>query len=159
MRPSQRAVVRLTTNPVATWWIRNVASRIDPWIFRASGGRLTSFGPPAMPMLTLATVGRHSGRLRTVQLACLEAHGDYLVVASAMGQPRHPAWSLNLEANPDVEVQMRGERFAARAERLNEADRDAVWPDVRRAIPQLRVYEQRTDRSIRVYRLRRVRGD
>jgi hypothetical protein len=51
---------------------------------------------------------------------------------------------------------MRGERFAARAEVLTDPEKEAVWADVRRAIPQVDVYEKRTDRNIRVFRLRRV---
>ncbi|MDJ0853220.1 MAG: nitroreductase family deazaflavin-dependent oxidoreductase [Myxococcota bacterium] len=153
---AERWIVRLSTLPVATWWIRNVASRLDPLLFRATHGRLTSFGPPAMPMLTLTATGRRSGAPRSVHLACVEHRGDPLVVASAMGQERHPAWSHNLEANPEVEVQARGERFRARAERLHDAEKAEVWPEVRRAIPQLAVYEQRTARNIRVFRLRRI---
>lgn len=156
MTTSERLLVWLSTNRVATWLIRHVASPLDPRIFRATGGRLTSLGPPAMPMLALTTTGRRSGRPRAVQLACLEREGDLLVVASAMGQPSHPGWSHNLEANPDVRVQVRGERFAARATRLSEAEKEAVWTEIRRAIPQMHVYEKRTDRNIRVYRLRRL---
>lgn len=155
---SDRLIVWLSTNPVATWFIRHVASRIDPWLFRATHGRLTSMGPPAMPMLTLTTVGRRSGLPRLVHLACVDHDGDALVVASAMGQERHPGWRYNLEAHPEVEVQRRGERFAARAELLSDAEKAAVWPEVQRAIPQMRVYERRTDRNIRVFRLRRVAG-
>jgi len=155
---SERFVVWLTTNAVVTWLIRNVASRLDPLVFQATNGWLTSMGPPAMPMLTLIAIGRRSGRPRSVHLACLSPPGDdgYLVVASAMGQPRHPAWSYNLDANPDVEVQVKGERFAARARVLTDAEKQEVWDDVRRAIPQMNVYESRTDRKIRVYRLHRV---
>lgn len=153
---SDRFVVWLSTNRVATWVIRNVASRLDPVIYKATNGRLTSMGPPAMPMLTLTATGRHSGEPRAVHLACLEDEGDLLVVASAMGQERHPAWRYNLEANPQVEVQARGERFAARAILLSDAEKAAVWPEVRRAIPQMAVYEKRTDRDIRVFRLARL---
>lgn len=149
-------VVRLSTSRVATWWIKHVASRLDPVIFRASGGRFTSMGPPAMPMLALTAIGRRSGRPRSVQLACLELDGDYLVVASAMGQQKHPAWRYNIEANPQVEIQMRGQRFAARAEVLTDAEKDRIWPDIREAIPQIDVYEERTDRNVRVFRLRRA---
>jgi deazaflavin-dependent oxidoreductase (nitroreductase family) len=145
----------MTTNPVSTWLIRNLASRLDPLLFRASGGRWTVFGPPAMPMLTLTMRGRRSGRLRSVHLACLERDGDYLVVASAMGQERHPGWRYNLEANPDVEVQVSGDRFPGRAEPLSDVEKDAVWEDVRRVIPQMKVYEKRTDRNIRMFRIRR----
>ncbi len=153
---SPGAVVWLTTNPVSTWLVRNVTSRLDPLLFRASGGRLTCFGPPAMPMITIRMRGRRSGRLRSVHLACLERDGAYLVVASAMGQPRHPGWRYNLEANPDVEVQVRGERFPGCAEMLSDAEKQAVWDDVRRAIPQMEVYEKRTDRNIRMFRIRRA---
>ncbi|MDJ0868671.1 MAG: nitroreductase/quinone reductase family protein [Myxococcota bacterium] len=156
MTASQRLIVWLSTSAVATWWIGHVASRLDPLIFRATNGRLTSMGPPAMPMLTLTTTGRRSGQPRSVHLACVEHGDDQLVVASAMGQPRHPAWRYNLDANPDVEIQARGERYAARAEALSDDEKRAVWPTVRTAIPQLGVYEKRTDRNIRVYRLRRT---
>jgi deazaflavin-dependent oxidoreductase (nitroreductase family) len=153
---SERLIVWLSTNPVATWLIRNVASRLDPIVFRATNGRFTSMGPPAMPMLTLTATGRRSGEPRSVHLACLERGGDHLVVASAMGQERHPAWRYNLEANPEVKVQMPGERFAARARALTSAEKDEVWPEVKRTIPQMNVYEKRTDRNIRVFRLSRV---
>ncbi len=152
---SDSFIVWLSTHPVATWLIKHVASRLDPLIFKATNGRLTSFGPPAMPMLTMTAIGRRSGQPRAVQLACLEHQGDYLVVASAMGQQKHPAWRYNIEANPEVQIQMRGERFAARAQVLTDAEKRKVWADVRRAIPQINVYETRTDRNIRVFRLRR----
>ena len=151
-------IVWLSTHPVTTWVIRHVASRLDPVIFKATNGRLTSMGPPAMPMLTLTATGRRSGELRSVHLACLEQEGDYLVVASAMGQERHPAWRYNLEANPEVEIQVSGERFAARAKVLTDSEKEVVWSEVRKAIPQMTVYETRTARNIRVFRLRRTSG-
>jgi deazaflavin-dependent oxidoreductase (nitroreductase family) len=109
-----------------------------------------------MPMLTLTAKGRRSGQPRSVHLACLEHGADHLVVASAMGQQKHPAWRYNIDATPDVEIQMHGERFAARAQALSDSEKEEVWDEVRRAIPQMNVYEKRTDRNIRVYRLRRV---
>jgi len=151
-----RFIIWLSTNPVATWVIKHIASRLDPLIFKATNGRLTSMGPPAMPMLSMTAIGRHSGQPRSVQLACLEHAGDYLVVASAMGQQKHPAWRYNIEANPEVQIQMRGERFVARAQVLSDSEKQKVWADIRRAIPQMNVYEKRTDRNIRVFRLSRV---
>ncbi len=153
---SDRFIVWLSTNPVATWLIKHVASPLDPLIFKATNGRFTSMGPPAMPMLTMTAIGRRSGQPRSVHLACVEQEGDYLVVASAMGQQKHPAWRHNIEANPRVQVQMRGERFTARAQVLTDPEKQEVWADVRRAIPQLNVYEERTDRNIRVFCLSRV---
>ena len=55
-------IVNLTTGPAFTWWVRHVASRLDPLIFRATNGRFTSMGPPVMPMLTMTTIGRRSGK-------------------------------------------------------------------------------------------------
>lgn len=155
---SDSFVVWLSTNPVMTWVIKNVASRLDPVIFKATNGRFTSMGAPTMPMLTMTAIGRSSGQPRSVQLAAIEHEGDYLVVASAMGQQRHPAWRYNIEAKPEVEIQARGERYAARAEVLSDSEKQAVWQDIRQAIPQMNVYEKRTDRNIRVFRLRRVDG-
>lgn len=146
----------LTTNRLTTWWIRTVARRIDPWLFKASNGRFFSMGAPSMPMLTITTIGRRSGKPRAVHLACVEDQGDPLIVASAMGQQRHPGWSYNLDAHPEVAVQMPGERFTARAAVLTDSEKEEVWDDIRDAIPQIRIYESRTDRNIRVYRLRRV---
>ena len=150
-------IVKLTTGPVFTWWVKHVASRLDPLIFKATNGRFTSMGPPAVPMLTMTTRGRKSGKPHSVHLACIERDGDYLIVASAMGQQRHPAWRYNIEAHPNVEIQMPGERFVARARMLSDAEKQAVWADVRRAIPQIGVYERRTDRNIPVFRLSRSR--
>lgn len=151
-----RFVNWLSATRVGTWLVRHVASRLDPVVFRLTGGRLTSTGKPTLPMLTLYAVGRRSGQPRPVQLAYHRDGDDYLVVASAMGQERHPAWRYNLEAHPEVEVLLRGGRFPARAELLRPEEKAAVWPAVRRTIPQMTTYEQRTDRDIRLFRLRRI---
>ena len=153
-----RFIVWISATRFGTWLVKHYASPPDPFIFKASNGRFTSTGPPSMPMLTLTTKGRKSGKPRSVQLVCIEHRGDYLIVASAMGQERHPAWRYNIEANPNVEVQMRGDRFAAHAELLTDAEKERVWGDVLESIPQMKVYEGRTDRNIRVVRLRRVSG-
>ena len=92
-----------------------------------------------------------------MQLAYHKDGDDLLIVASAMGAENHPAWRYNIEANPDVEVQVRGERFDAVAELLSDEDKARVWPAVKRTIPQMNVYEKRTDRKIGVFRLRRKR--
>jgi len=158
MTMNDRFIIWLTTNAVTTWVIRNIASRIDPLIFKASNGRLTSMGPPSMPMLTMTAIGKRTGEPRSVHLACLEYQGDFLVVASAMGQQKHPAWRYNIEANPEVEIQISGDHFTARAQVLNDTEKEKIWDDVHAAIPQMNVYENRTDRNIRVFRLSRMRS-
>jgi len=79
-------------------------------------------------------------------------------VASAMGQEKHPAWRYNLEANPEVEVQAQGERYTARAQVLSDVEKKEIWDHIKQVIPQMNVYEKRTDRNIRVFRLCRTSG-
>lgn len=145
----------LSATPFGSWIVKHFASKIDPVLFRATNGRFTSTGVPTLPMLTMTAVGRKSGEKRSVQLAYHTDGTDPLVVASAMGQERHPAWLHNIEANPNVEIQMPGQRFQAVAEPLSDEEKARVWPSIKRTIPQMNVYEKRTDRNIRVIRLRR----
>ena len=142
-----------------SWIVRNFSTKIDPILFRATGGRFSSTGIPTLPMLTLSAIGRKSGQPRHVQLAFHQEGDDYLVVASAMGQERHPGWRYNIEANPDVEVQVRGERFPARASVLSEEEKSRLWPAIKKTIPQMNTYESRTERNILVFRLSRRPDD
>jgi deazaflavin-dependent oxidoreductase (nitroreductase family) len=151
-----RVVNRFSATTVGSWTVRHVAAKVDPKIFRATGGRFTITGKPTLPMLALTTTGRRSGQPRTVQLAYHRDGDDLLVVASAMGQEQHPAWRHNLEADPEAEVLMRGESFPVTATLLDDAEKAEVWPAVKRTIPQMTTYEARTTRRIGVFRLVRA---
>jgi deazaflavin-dependent oxidoreductase (nitroreductase family) len=154
--PTRSFAVRLVTNPVSTWLIRTICSPLDPILFKATGGKWFTMGRPSGGMCTITMEGRKTGKPRSVHLACIPHEGDQLVVASAMGQQRHPGWRYNLEANPDVELQLVGERCRARAEVLTDEEKAEVWDKIREIIPMIHVYEQRTDRNIRVFRLVRT---
>jgi deazaflavin-dependent oxidoreductase (nitroreductase family) len=105
-------------------------------------------------MLVLTTTGRRSGMPRTVQLAHIaEPDGTLLVVASAMGQDRHPDWLLNLRAEPRARVLLPGREVEVDATELDRVEAARRWPDVVRAIPQMRTYAKRTSRRIPVVRL------
>jgi deazaflavin-dependent oxidoreductase (nitroreductase family) len=156
--PAASFAVKLVTNPVSTWLIRKVCSPLDPLVMRATNGRWSTMGPTGASMITLTMVGHRSGKSRSVQLTSIEDQGDRLVVASAMGSKRHPGWRYNLEANPEVEVQAVGERYRARAEVLSDAEKAEVWERFREQVPMIHVYERRTDRNIRVFRIRRIEG-
>ena len=148
-----RLVNRFSATRLGSWIVKHLASRLDPIIFKATNGRFTMTGVPTLPMITVTTRGRKTGLPRDVQLAYLRDGDDFLVVASAMGQERHPDWRYNLEAHPEVEVQMRGARVTAIARPLDDAEKACVWPAIRQAIPQMQVYERRTSRNIRIFRL------
>jgi deazaflavin-dependent oxidoreductase (nitroreductase family) len=151
-----RLVNRFSATRVGSLLVKHVASKVDPLIFRATNGRFTSTGRPTLPMLALTVPGRRSGEPRTVQLAYHRDGDDMLVVASAMGQQRHPAWRYNLEAAGGGEVQVRGTSFQVTARVLDADEKQRLWPAIRRTIPQMATYERRTDRDIRVFRLARV---
>lgn len=147
-------VNRFSSTRVGSWLARNAASRIDPWLYRVSGGRVTSTGVPTIPQLVLVTTGRKSGKSRAAQVACLEEGDGWIVVASNFGGEHHPAWALNLEANPDAVVHAGERRVPVKAERVSDAEKPALWPRLDAIVPQFRVYRTRTDRDIRLFRLR-----
>ena len=90
-------------------------TRLHLWIYRLSGGKLwqTMMG---QPVVILTTKGRKSGRSWTVPLLSFKDEDDYILVASNGGQNFHPAWYLNLQANPEVVLEMAGQKQTARAE-------------------------------------------
>ncbi len=101
-----------------------------------------------MPVLLLTTTGRRSGRRRTVPLTYLEDARNLVLVASYGGSPTHPAWFLNLEANPEVEVQIGRERRTMRARRGTPEERARLWPRVVEAYDGYASYQRRTCREI-----------
>lgn len=148
-----RLINSLSATRAGSWLVKHLASRVDPFLFRVSNGRFTITGKPTLPMLSLTTIGRKSFQPRTVQLA-FEREGDsYLVVASAMGQQRHPAWRYNLEAAGRASVRLRGQVVEVTATVLTEEEKRVVWDRIKQTIPQMETYEQRTDRNIKVFRL------
>ncbi len=105
--------------------------------------------------LLLTTKGRKSGEPRIRPLIYGTSGDDYLVVASNGGSRRPPAWYLNLEANPEVEVQVRGERFKARARDATPEERPEMWKTMTAQWPAYDDYQQRCEREIAVVVLER----
>ena len=98
--------------------------------------------------LILTTTGRRSGEPRPQPLIYGQHGDDYLVVASKGGAPRHPAWYLNLDANPDVEIQVKGEKMRARAHAATPEEKAELWPIMTREWPAYDEYQAKTDRDI-----------
>src|SRR3954465_12771291 len=78
-------------------------------------------------VLILGTRGRKSGEWRKTPLIYQEHDGDYLIVASKGGAPEPPAWYLNLSENPEVEVQVKGDKFKARARTATADEKPEMW--------------------------------
>lgn len=84
-------------------------------------------GSGMIATLLLTTTGRKSGEALTLPLIYGHSGNSYVVIASKGGAPAHPAWYLNLQANPEVSVQVKAERFDARARTATGAERAALW--------------------------------
>jgi deazaflavin-dependent oxidoreductase (nitroreductase family) len=106
--------------------------------------------------LLLTTVGRRSGARRRTALYYGRDGDDYLLVASRGGDANHPSWYLNLDANPEVEVQVGGDVFTAKARTVEGPDRARLWQRMVETFPQYAEYQERTTRLLPVVVLRRT---
>jgi deazaflavin-dependent oxidoreductase (nitroreductase family) len=118
--------------------------------YQATDGREGHDWRKGAPVLLLTTTGRSSGQHRTTPLIYQPYGDDYLVIASRGGAPRAPAWYRNLEADPDVQVQIKGDRFAARARTATADEKPEMWRKMTAVWPDYDDYQQRTEREIPV---------
>ena len=108
------------------------------------------------PALILTTVGRKSGEERLSPLIYGMAGEHPMIVASKGGHPKHPAWYLNIRANPEVQVQIRGDKFTARARDATPEERPELWKQMTEIWPDYDNYQRKTDREIPIVVLERV---
>jgi len=106
-------------------------------------------------ILILTTTGRRSGTEYSTPLIYRDHGDDHIVVASKGGTPEQPDWYLNLEADPDVTVQIRGDRFAATARTASAEEKPEMWRAMAEVWPDYDEYQRGTDRDIPVVVLRR----
>ncbi|MCC6848656.1 MAG: nitroreductase family deazaflavin-dependent oxidoreductase [Deltaproteobacteria bacterium] len=109
-------------------------------------GRASGKGPSGLPTLLLTTVGRKSGEPRTVALVFLQHGEDMVIVASLAGYDQHPAWYLNLQADPRCRVQRDRHQTAAVARTANDAERRDLWPKLNAVLPLWGHFQSGTDR-------------
>jgi deazaflavin-dependent oxidoreductase (nitroreductase family) len=105
--------------------------------------------------LLLTTTGHKSGEQRTTPLI-YQPHGDdYLLVASnGGGEP--PAWYLNLQEDPNVEVQVKADRFSAKARTADASEKPGMWSKMTATWPAYDEYQEKADREIPVVVLERA---
>lgn len=108
-------------------------------------------------VLLLTTKGRKSGESYTTPLI-YQPHGEtYVIVASKGGDPDHPDWYKNLQVNPEVEVQVKGDRFRARTHTASGEERQVLWRLMTATWPDYDEYTKKTDREIPVVVLEPIR--
>lgn len=98
--------------------------------------------------LILTTTGRKSGQPRPMALIYGQHGDDYLVVASKGGAPQHPGWYLNLSADPEVDVQVWGDKFKAHARTATPDEKKDLWPIMTKEWPSYDEYQKKTERDI-----------
>jgi deazaflavin-dependent oxidoreductase (nitroreductase family) len=132
-------------------------TRFHRWVYQRTNGRVLS-RMRGKPTLLLTTTGRRTGRLHTVPLPYLADGDAMIVVGSASGAERHPAWVLNLIANPRVTVRYLADSGPAQAEILADGERKAMWERINVEAPWYGGYQQRTSREIPLIRLTRTQS-
>lgn len=123
--------------------------------YEASGGE-ESNTMGGVPVVILHTRGRHTGKVRKSPLMRVEEDGTYAVVASKGGDPKHPVWYLNLEADPQVALQDGADVVDYRARTASGAERDQWWARATAVWPDYDEYQTKTDRQIPIVVLERV---
>jgi deazaflavin-dependent oxidoreductase (nitroreductase family) len=105
------------------------------------------------PVLLLTTTGRRSGPRRTAPVLYVADGERLIVIGSNAGNARTPAWSLNLQANPQAEVEIRGEHRHVCARVLEGDERAAAWQAANGEYGGFEHYEANTSRDIKVFSL------
>jgi deazaflavin-dependent oxidoreductase (nitroreductase family) len=129
-------------------WVRNQVEE-----YESSGGtRANTLLDTGMPIIIVTTKGNKSGVLRKTPLMRVEHDGEYALVASMGGAPKHPVWYYNLVAAPDdVALQDGPEPFAVSVRELSGDERAVWWERAAAAYPPYIEYQEKTDRLIPVF--------
>ena len=105
-----------------------------------------------LPIIIVTTRGNKSGNVRKTPLMRVEHDGEYALVASMGGAPKHPVWYYNLRADPDVVMIQDGpEPFPARVREVTGEERAAWWERAVAAYPPYADYQAKTERRIPVF--------
>jgi deazaflavin-dependent oxidoreductase (nitroreductase family) len=143
--PAGTRGARQPSGPFFRWMNRVMARRV-----RRKDGKIMGFSA-----LVLTTIGAKSGAERTNPVGWFPGgDGTWLIVASAAGAARNPAWYHNIAAHPDeVQIEVDGRKIRVSAEQLRGAERDQAWQQITAAAPRFAGYERKTDRELPVIRL------
>jgi deazaflavin-dependent oxidoreductase (nitroreductase family) len=125
----------------------------DKALQRVTKGHVTVLRIAGLPNLTLTARGRKSGVPRSTPLLAVPRGDDWLIAGSNFGGPKQPVWVVNVEANPDVQITVKGRTSDVMARRLEGEEREQAWADMLEVWPNYNLYAERTDRQIKVFEL------
>jgi F420H(2)-dependent quinone reductase len=128
-------------------WVRDQVEE-----YEGSGGATgTTLRDTGLPVVIVTNRGAKTGAIRKTPLMRVEHDGRYAAVGSMGGAPQNPVWVYNLRANPDVEVQDGGDKWAMTAREITGEERAQWWKRAVAAYPPYAEYQQRTSRVIPVF--------
>ena len=131
--------------PSTSDWARDNAE-----LYMASGGT-EGTELKGKPVILLTTVGAKTGKIRKTPLMRVEHDGEYAVVASLGGAPKHPVWYFNIKANPRVELQDGAETRDYEAREVVGDEKAIWWERAVEAWPDYADYQRKTNRQIPVF--------
>jgi deazaflavin-dependent oxidoreductase (nitroreductase family) len=141
--------------PSPARWVRDQVEAYE----RSGGREANTLLDTGLPVIILTTRGNKTGKVRKSPLMRVEHEGEYALVASMGGAPKHPVWYFNLKANPDeVTMQDGPEPFAVEVRELQGDEKATWWERAVAAFPPYANYQKRTERQIPVF-LARKRKD
>ena len=146
--PSDHAYARFSMSMPAS--ALRALGKLNVPLYRASRGRLLGKVGRA-PVLLLTSTGRRSAQPRTTPVLYLADGERLVVIGSNAGNAKAPAWSFNLKANPDCEVELGGQRRALRARIAEGEERAELWRAMNEQYGGFDDYENRTERDIAVF--------
>jgi F420H(2)-dependent quinone reductase len=132
--------------PSPAQWVRDQVEEYE----RSRGTRATTLRDTGLPVIIVTMRGAQSGVIRKVPLMRVEHDGQYALVASVGGAPKHPQWYRNLQADPHVTIQDGPRVFDAVVREVDGDERAAWWARAVEAFPNYQKYQDSTERTIPV---------
>jgi F420H(2)-dependent quinone reductase len=140
----QRVIQRLAATRLAGWFLSRWLPTLDQFILRRTNGQLTAATYlTGIPTITLTTYGAISGQPRRCPLFSIPDGERVILIASNFGSTRHPAWYINLRANPEAILTLNGVDIAYTARESTEPERQKYWAQAVKLYHGYQVYRQR----------------
>jgi deazaflavin-dependent oxidoreductase (nitroreductase family) len=134
--------------PSPSSWVREQVETYE----RSGGQEANTLLDTGMPVVIVTMRGNKSGKVRKIALMRVEHDGEYVLVASMGGAPKHPVWYYNLKAHPDeVAIQDGAEPFPVQVREVTGDERALWWERAVAAYPDYAEYQKRTERTIPVF--------
>ncbi len=129
-------------------WVREQVE-----LYESSGGTQgTTLRDTGLPVIIVTNRGHKTGAVRKTPLMRVKDGSNYILVASQGGQPTHPLWYYNLQADPNVEIRDETQVFQMRAREITDpAERERIWKIAVAAFPSYAEYQTRTERLIPLF--------